>query len=288
MISEAYNYILWCCYCLYHRTLQWSFTDIGNARRVQMIDDFSISAHCYYYINKRGRDFFVGDIHGKYLLLMQALDKIHFDFSIDRLFSVGDVIDRGEASFNCLQLAKKSWFMPVIGNHEQFLLNTDSNDRAMKINWYLNGGSWWEELSDEERKLAREIVVTNYSLSLSVVTLGGIVGVIHAQYPFNKWPVNEADLNIDVYSELLWGRDYIKNNDEKFVEGIDFIVSGHTPITIPKLKCQQLFIDTGCGHQASAAMHDPHLTICEFQKNAIEIYAISEIMFTLSHMKIKF
>lgn len=251
-----------------------------------MIDSFSLPVHCCYSQNSKGRDFFVGDIHGKYALFMQALDKINFDFTADRLFSVGDLIDRGEAPFKCLQLAEKSWFMPVLGNHEQFLIDTANNDFAMKMNWYFNGGGWWEELDDEERKRAQGIIERHFSLTLSVTTSAGRVGVIHAQYPFKKWPVNKEDLNADSCNELIWGRDCISSNYQSVVEGIDFIVSGHTPLIKPLLKYQQLFIDTGCGHQASGFMADPHLTICEFKESCIELYAISESTFELSRIKI--
>lgn len=251
-----------------------------------MLDNVSLPVHCYYSRNSDGRDFFVGDIHGKYSLFMQSLEKINFDVSVDRLFSVGDVIDRGEASFNCLKLAEKEWFIPVIGNHEQFLLEMENDNIYNKINWYLNGGSWWEELNEEQRKRAKSIVERNYTLTLTVATRAGEVGVIHAQYPFNKWPVSEKDITLERYNELLWGRDCVKNSYERFFEGVDFIVSGHTPLSKSFLKGQQLFIDTGCGHQVSQALQDPHLTICEFADNGIQMYTMSERMSGSSRIKI--
>ena len=45
--------------------------------------------------NTAGRDFAVGDIHGHFTRLQSALDKAGFEPSVDRLFSVGDLIDRG-------------------------------------------------------------------------------------------------------------------------------------------------------------------------------------------------
>ncbi|WP_372881786.1 metallophosphoesterase [Psychromonas sp.] len=248
--------------------------------------NYSLPVHCYYSLNQDGRDFFVGDIHGKFALFKRALDQINFDFTVDRLFSVGDLIDRGEASFKCLLLAKKSWFIPAIGNHEQFLLDTANNDLTMKMNWYFNGGSWWDALYEEEKQLAQEIVESCYCLTLGVTTLAGEVGVIHAQYPFNQWPASKEDLDPDSYYELIWGRDYINDDNEHLVEGIDFIVSGHTPLNKPRLKYRQLFIDTGCGHQPGGFIADPHLTICEFKKHRIELYAISETGFELSSIDI--
>jgi len=48
--------------------------------------------------NAVGRDFAVGDIHGCFSHLRRSLEAIGFDASVDRLFSVGDLIDRGPES----------------------------------------------------------------------------------------------------------------------------------------------------------------------------------------------
>ena len=246
----------------------------------------TLSAHSYYAQNSKGRDFFIGDIHGKYALLMQALSKINFDCSVDRLFSVEDLIDRGEASFNCLLLAQENWFIPVIGNHEQFLREMENDNIYKKFAWYQNGGGWWENMLLQEKQLAKEIVEKNYALTLSVDTLGGKVGVVHAQYPLNKWPINECDINKDILYELLWSRDCVTNGNQYPIAGIDFIVSGHTPLSKPLFKSKQFFIDTGCGHLPSARRPSPHLTICEFKKEQIEIYAIAEQIFECSKIEI--
>jgi serine/threonine protein phosphatase 1 len=246
-----------------------------------------LASHQFYSKNNQGRDFFVGDIHGKYALFTQALNRIHFDFNADRLFSVGDVIDRGEASFNCLLLTQENWFIPVLGNHEQFLVKVAENEEIFnKLLWYQNGGGWWEDLDAEQRKLARNIVEQNYTLTLSVDTLAGKVAVVHAQYPFRHWPINECDINSDSLNQLLWGRDYITDDKKHLISDVDYIVSGHTPISQPLLKHQQLFIDTGCGHLPNIIIAQPHLTICEFKKEHIEIYAIAEQLFEFSIIKI--
>ena len=45
--------------------------------------------------NATGRDFVVGDLHGMFSHLEALLNEVAFDESADRLFSVGDLIDRG-------------------------------------------------------------------------------------------------------------------------------------------------------------------------------------------------
>ncbi len=68
--------------------------------------------------NIRGRDFCIGDLHGCHTMLNRLLEAVRFDVAKDRLFSVGDLVHRGPSSVECLKLAEKSWFFPVMGNHE--------------------------------------------------------------------------------------------------------------------------------------------------------------------------
>jgi hypothetical protein len=72
--------------------------------------------------NVEGRDFVVGDLHGCFDELARLLTFVKFDPNRDRLFSTGDLIDRGPRSEDCLALLKKKWFYPVLGNHEDLLL----------------------------------------------------------------------------------------------------------------------------------------------------------------------
>lgn len=49
-------------------------------------------------VNQSGRDFAVGDIHGCFSKLEAALRRVGFIPEKDRLFSVGDLVDRGPES----------------------------------------------------------------------------------------------------------------------------------------------------------------------------------------------
>ena len=90
----------------------------------------------------------------------------------------------------------------------------------------------------------------------------------------------------DTLHELLWSRDYITNGKKHLTAGVDFIVSGHTPLRNPLFKNKQLFIDTGCGHVPHAFIPEPHLTICEFKKEHIEVYALAEQLNEFSEIEI--
>ena len=72
--------------------------------------------------NTHGRDFIVGDLHGCVGYLDTLMRHVGFDTSTDRLFSVGDLADRGPDSPAALELLKQSWFHPVMGNHDAMLM----------------------------------------------------------------------------------------------------------------------------------------------------------------------
>ncbi|MHB1630633.1 MAG: metallophosphoesterase [Acidithiobacillus sp.] len=72
--------------------------------------------------NTLGLDFIVGDLHGCVEHLRAILRHVGFNESADRLFSVGDLVDRGPDSPGSLELLKQSWFYPVMGNHDAMLL----------------------------------------------------------------------------------------------------------------------------------------------------------------------
>lgn len=58
-------------------------------------------------LNTHGRDFAVGDTHGAFGALQRALEAIGFDAQKYRLFSVGDLVDRGPESHQVLVWLEK-------------------------------------------------------------------------------------------------------------------------------------------------------------------------------------
>jgi Calcineurin-like phosphoesterase len=93
--------------------------------------------------NRFGRDFVCGDLHGQLFLLEKFLEEINFDKNADRMFSVGDLIDRGEDSLGCLRLLNEQWFHAVKGNHEQLMQDAfASGNKGLDFLWGMNGGNW--------------------------------------------------------------------------------------------------------------------------------------------------
>lgn len=73
--------------------------------------------------NVDGRDFIIGDLHGCFDELINLLNFVKFNKNKDRLFSTGDLIDRGPKSKECMELLNTNWFFPILGNHEDLLIN---------------------------------------------------------------------------------------------------------------------------------------------------------------------
>lgn len=69
-------------------------------------------------LNPHGRDVAVGDIHGNFSMLEQGLKPIGFDPVVDRLFSLGDLADRGPESHRVGEWLAQPWFHAVSGNHD--------------------------------------------------------------------------------------------------------------------------------------------------------------------------
>src|SRR5574337_472719 len=72
--------------------------------------------------NTAGRDFVVGDLGGHFDWMDQWLVDKKFDRSKDRLFGVGDLIDRGPRSADSLK-----WYLEIMeecvrGNHEDMMI----------------------------------------------------------------------------------------------------------------------------------------------------------------------
>lgn len=192
-------------------------------------------------INNKGHDFVVGDIHGHYSLLKAELKRVGFNPSKDRLFSVGDIIDRGPKSEACLDLLDKPWFFMVLGNHEQMMIDAVLFGKG--YNWSIEYGKWANKFSHEELEYWANRL-SELPVSMTVESKGFSFGMCHAETDGLDW-LQTRD-NPDSQAVMVWGRKILRKTTKvEGIKGIDITIHGHTPLEFPQWVENRYFIDTG-------------------------------------------
>lgn len=234
--------------------------------------------------NRLGRDFVIGDLHGHYDTLMSLLEAREFDRAVDRVISVGDVVDRGPQSWQCLQLYREPWFFGVQGNHESHL-----RDMArVAIGWLRKGrkapeiladlqqhiddlGRHWfrDWLLDESNHALLPALIDFLDALPHVITVRGgelDFNVVHAELPAAGIEC-DAQLDADApameaprIEALLWSRKLFleagkaASDSDKALRHdplacLSLTFCGHSPISRPVMWRNHFFLDTGCGYQ---------------------------------------
>lgn len=207
----------------------------------------------------------MSDIHGQYETFIKMLEKIKFKKD-DKLFIIGDVIDRGNNPIKLLlHIMNEENIILLCGNHEymavlclKYLL-TDKKDVFdsatldlvdMLSNWKMNGGgTTLKEIFECDKKTREKIF--NYLIKLKLYKEVEVCDnkflLVHAGLGnFNK----NKKMKEYYIDDLVWERmDYNKvYYDDKI------IITGHTPTQLikgnknpGKIYKNGLNIDIDCG-----------------------------------------
>lgn len=215
--------------------------------------------------NTAGRDFVAGDIHGQYPVLEGGLENLGFDFTIDRLFCVGDLTDRGSHSVRVAEFLQYEWFHAIAGNHESMLLNCHADPALCELYWFPNGGGWWRDVDVQTQDVIVALVKSSLHALMTIETEHYRLGVVHALAPSRySWPqcCKMIEHDRQLQEHVLWSRE-TGMFKRSHIKGIDRIMCGHTPRNRVAHFGNGINIDTGCGHRASAWIAEPALTIAE-------------------------
>lgn len=204
---------------------------------------------------KGGKDYVVGDIHGCFAQLEQALSYLDFNKSADRLFCVGDLVNRGNESIKALHYLNEPWFFSVLGNHDWMIayLPDDIKRFARNHNVCLD---WVHEV---EQKMFHELQdkMRQMPLLIEVETNYGKVGIVHAEVrpTYASWQevIEKAQSYTSTQfaenSFMLTGRSRVRKQNQlqidRIVEGIDYVISGHTTVNQYEQHGNSIFIDAG-------------------------------------------
>lgn len=203
--------------------------------------------------NDIGRDFVVGDIHGCFEMVDQAFEQIAFDGSRDRLFSVGDLVDRGPNSFGVLGFLAQAGVHAVAGNHETMILDIYRDTEFVEESMLHertpdNGMEWWRDV-DHDARISILDALAALPLVIEIETKAGIVGIVHAEVAagdtWDEFIQDIQELDHRAIQSAIWGRTRIKQNWPQRVKGVERVFVGHTPLLSPRLLGNTCFLDTG-------------------------------------------
>lgn len=205
--------------------------------------------------NTAGRDFVVGDIHGCFEALQVAMMDNGFDESKDRLFSVGDLVDRGPSSEQAIDWIARPWFHAVRGNHEQMAIGV-ADGRHDQANYARNGGSWFLALDGYRQQLTAQAFDT-LPVAIEIDHEVGRIGIVHADIWGGSWDEFTAEIDNELSNTrrhklvevALWSRSRIQANQTGFPTGdisdLFAMFVGHTPVERATALGNVFYIDTG-------------------------------------------
>ena len=193
--------------------------------------------------NNYKKIFVLGDLHGCYDLLMSQLKSVDFDFENDLVIAVGDLIDRGNQNLECLRLINQKWFRTVRGNHEQMAIDAVNGVLDASITWKYNGGNWYSQLPETEKREAEKLInqCMQLPLIIEVVINNTLIAIAHADYPDNTYEFNKSVSE----QKIIWNRSRLECNDYSNINGVDVFIFGHTPVQKVTQFGNRIYIDTG-------------------------------------------
>ncbi len=222
----------------------------------------------------------LGDVHGCFPQVLDAMRGCGFHPSRDRILSVGDLIDRGPESHRAAKFLSHGWVHCVRGNHEDLLLEAyaegEAHPAVIEFLASRNGFGWWLGTSTEVRNA---VVEAARALPIAIQIGEGEdgIGIVHADVPDGlSWPAFLEALeagNEDVCNRAMNSRDRLGRRDASGVDGIGRVFVGHTRVPEPLRLGNVFHIDTG----AVYGLRDPALGRMTFMDVADPCLALEPV-----------
>lgn len=231
------------------------------------------------------------------------LKLIGFDTSNDRMFSVGDLVDRGVDSRLCAEMVYLPWFYPVKGNHEDMMIRSiiDNNQSALGT-WLSNGGIWamsedktaMHDLAEALDQLPIVIVVGEHANRFNVVHAELLHSTADSgtHIPVTDQMIDDWVFDYSEEDSMIWGRTIIGNarplsetpnrtptkparviyHDQ---ENMSLTYVGHTPVRDTVICQRQMYIDNGAVFYHRSSSHDNKLVIASPSQQVVYQYILA-------------
>lgn len=229
------------------------------------------------------RTFVIGDIHGRHDKLVACLKLVNFDYDNDQLIQLGDVVDRGIDSYECVEeLLKIKNLIPIQGNHDSCFWDSirTGNNNVL----FMQGGKKTLESYIKNCNPDKEIVlkfsgyytdfeyddfpishINFYKNQLPYYIDSDNNLFIHGGF-HRHHPIAEQDRQDFIWDRDLWlaamSHDKMANKEEhpfKTKDNFKEIFIGHTPTPyfgsdLPLHAANIWNLDTGCGKSLEAKL----------------------------------
>jgi len=206
----------------------------------------------------------IGDIHGCHQTLLTLLDKIDEYGDVNKIYTVGDLIDRGPSSKHVVQEVIDRKIQPVMGNHEDMFMNF-MND-VDGYTFFMNGGQKTIESYGDREDIPQEHIDFLSNLPYFIETEDFILSHAGVSTMIKKSGHNWRGGDFMAKQELLWNRDNTATMEK-------LQIFGHTPKDeVHKINRNgetiAVNLDTGCvlGYSLSALIL-PTLDIIQVKKS---------------------
>jgi len=213
--------------------------------------------------------YIISDVHGCYKSLLSLIDKLP-NKKKSKICFVGDLVDRGNNSYDVIKFIMDNNYDLVLGNHEKMFIEYSSmleNDRkndSLK-HWLFNCGGEETLNSYTSKKEFHKQLDFLKSLPLykeykNYKTKDGRYLVVSHSALGKAWELRNSKDKDDknkFEAQVLWSR--YKNSDNNKI----FNVYGHTIFDEPVLNKYSCAIDLGC-YKSNEKVKKPRLCALEF------------------------
>ena len=196
------------------------------------------------------RRIFIGDVHGHYDALMSLLEAIA-PGSDDRIYFLGDLIDRGPQSAQVVKFIIENNYQCLLGNHEQMLLDVLGTGKDVPMDkfqaWIYSGG--YATITSYSNNIPQEHIdwmkTLPYYLDLGDIWL--VHAGVHPTIPLEE----------QTSDQFCWIRDEFHSASKPYFAD-KLIITGHTiTFTMPGVKPGNIASGPGWLDIETGAYH-PH------------------------------
>jgi serine/threonine protein phosphatase 1 len=188
-------------------------------------------------------------VHGSIKSLEYQLKRQNYNKETDRLFFVGDLINKGKHSNEVINFVIEHNGHSVLGNHENYLRYAyENNINNAMLNWF------YRLQNEQQNKIIQ--FIKNMPLGITIDTNDGLIGIVHADVPFKDFEIfKHAEVDERLIFTALESRaghdayEFFENwhynkTEDNIIQGVDLVVSGHTPERKIRIHGNRAFIDT--------------------------------------------